>query len=118
MALSSVFWVVALVVVTLGRPGVRTDDGPLNAALAMALALVAVMTCVVHSNGADGGDLSGDLRAAPVEGGRLLLHPRDAAAAVLCAAAREQRHRRADPGRGRERDGGRVRPDDWRPPAR
>lgn len=87
MGLASVFWVVALVVVTLGRPGARSDDGRLHAALVMSLALVAVMTWVVHTNGADWGDLSRDLRAAPVEGGRLLLHPHDAAAAVVLRGA-------------------------------
>jgi hypothetical protein len=87
MGLASVFWVVALVVVTLGRTGPGADRGHLDWALALCVALVAVVTWVVHHNGADGGDLSRDLRSAPVEGGRLLLRPQDAAIAVLLRGA-------------------------------
>ena len=89
MAMASVFWVVALVLVTLGRADVPSDGGALVRVLSLVLALVVAIVWVVHSNGPEGGDLSGDLRAAPVEGGQLLLHPHDAvAAAVLRRAAR------------------------------
>lgn len=87
MGVASVFWVVALVMVTLGRAAAPGDDGAVARMLSLVVALVVTIVWVVHSSGPEGGDLSTDLRAAPVAGGQLLLHPHDADAAVVLRGA-------------------------------
>lgn len=80
--LATVFWVVALVVLTNARPTV-TPSALRTLMPALVASVVAVALWVVHSNGPWGGELSRNVERASVAGGALLLNPQDAHIATL-----------------------------------
>jgi len=90
MALASVFWVVALHLVT-WQPFNQGDvEGLRHVMQALVVVLVAAVVWTQHHNGPDGGDLAHNLRPAPVAGGELRLSPLDADTATKIRAVAQQ----------------------------